>query len=357
MPNRRVVLGGVVALVAAGVGGYVLTRPSYPDALAKVWAPVAPGDVPDTEYLVHHAVLAANGHNTQPWRFRSRTGGIDILPDSARATPVVDPDDHHLHASLGCAAENLGLAAGRLGQAASVRFEDGIVQIDLTAGGTPDPLFAAIPTRQCTRSDYDGSTVSAKDMQALNAAAAVPGARLILLTEPARIAPVRELVLEGALVQASDPAFVTELRNWVRFSTASAIRTGDGLYAACSGNPVLPDWLGGLMFGRFFTPEAEVERTARQIGSSAGLAVIASEQDDPAHWVAAGRCYQRFALQATLLGLKHAFINQAGEVAGTRAALAAELGLGEARPSLILRFGRAPEMPKSLRRPVADVLA
>lgn len=42
---------------------------------------------------------------------------IQILPDLTRRIPVVDPDNHHIFASLGCAAENLAIAAGARGKA------------------------------------------------------------------------------------------------------------------------------------------------------------------------------------------------------------------------------------------------
>ena len=77
----------------------------------------------------------------------------------------------------------------------------------------------------------------------------------------------------------------------------------------------------------------------------------------PAHWVAAGRACQRFALQATALGLKYAFINQPVEVASLRPQFAAWLGLGERRPDLVVRFGAGPELPRSLRRPINQVVA
>lgn len=54
--------------------------------------------------LVRHAILAASSHNTQPWKFRLERGAISILPDLSRCCPAVDPDDHPLYASLGCAA-------------------------------------------------------------------------------------------------------------------------------------------------------------------------------------------------------------------------------------------------------------
>ena len=57
--------------------------------------------------LVRYATLAPSSHNTQCWKFRVEDNAIAILPDLARRTPAVDPDDHHLFVSLGCAAENL----------------------------------------------------------------------------------------------------------------------------------------------------------------------------------------------------------------------------------------------------------
>ena len=70
------------------------------------------GENPGLRDLVRFATLAPNGHNTQPWRFRIGADKIDLLADFARRTPVVDPDDHHIYVSLGCAAENFILAAG-----------------------------------------------------------------------------------------------------------------------------------------------------------------------------------------------------------------------------------------------------
>ena len=77
---------------------------------------------------------------------------------------------------------------------------------------------------------------------------------------------------------------------------------------------------------------------------------------DKAHWVDVGRCYERFALQATALGIRNAFLNQPVEVAALRSPFAAALGLTGQRPDLVVRFGRGPVLPRSLRRPVEAVL-
>ncbi len=348
---------GTAAGAATGAAYGLLGRPDYDAEAAALWSA---RDAAGFEGLVHYARLAANSHNAQAWRFRKTPEGVAILPDLSRALPVADSDNHHLYASLGCAAENLMLAAGAAGRSAALSFAEegtGSVTVALGNAGTADPLFGAILERQCTRSLYDGRSVPAADLDALAAAAGRDGAEVMLIVDSARIEAVLELILAANRAQVSDPAFAAELESWLRFNARAAVSSCDGLYSGASGNPSLPGFLGRFMFRRFFTPDRENDRYARQVRSSAGLAVIHSAGDGPAQWVKAGRAYQRCALRATTLGIRHAHLNQPVEVATVRPALQALLGLGSRRPDMVLRFGYAPAMPRSLRRPLADVIA
>jgi nitroreductase len=365
MINRRTILlgGGLVALAGAGAlyAGFRDTgsMDDYNASVAKMRSVLK--DVPETRDLVRYATLAANSHNTQPWQFKAVKGGIDIIPDLTRRLAAVDPDNHHLFASLGCAAENLAIAAamrqtsGRLsfnplnGGAVSLVFGDGAI-------GEP-ALFDAIPKRQSTRGDFDGRPVNTDDLAALAQAAAVPGVDLVLVTERAQIDRIRDLVIAGNNAQMADIAFLRELKTWLRFNPRQAIETGDGLFSATSGNPALPAWLGPVMLDFMFTADTENTKYARQIASSAGVAVFIAQKSDPEHWILAGRACQRFALQATALGMKHAFINQPVEVAGLRPELATLVGLPGRRPDIVMRFGYGPALPFSARRPVDAVLA
>ena len=90
-------------------------------------------------------------------------------------------------------------------------------------------------------------------------------------------------------------------------------------------------------------------------GDIDGIAIFFAEAESKEHWLRVGQACQRFALAATSLGLKLAFINQPVEVARLRAELAALAGTTK-RPDLVLRFGYGPPLPYSLRRPVASVL-
>ncbi len=123
---------------------------------------------------------------------------------------------------------------------------------------------------------------------------------------------------------------------------------------ACSARraaPALPAWLGPALLDATFTAKAENEKYARQLKSSAGLAVFLAQREDHDHWVRVGRASQRFALQATALGLRHAFVNQPVEVASLRPALADLVAMPGRRPDLVMRFGRGPTLPFSARRP------
>ena len=313
-----------------------------------------------SQELVQYATLAPSSHNTQCWKFALDAKGITILPDLSRRTPAVDPDDHHLFVSLGCAAENLvqaALAHGFKGDAGLDASSDAIRVTLAPTRSQATALFKAIPQRQCTRGDYDAQPLSNEDLHLLERAGTAEGVRVLLLTDRGKMEQVLDHVVQGNTAQMAGAAFVKELKAWTRFNSADAVRTGDGLYSVSSGNPSIPNWIGDLAFGLFFTPKSENERYARQIRNSAGIAVFVSERNDKAHWVEAGRCYERFALQATALGVRNGFLNQPVEVGAIRPQFARWLGIGPSeRPDLVVRFGRGPTMPPSMRRPVQAVL-
>ncbi len=363
MVDRRhlMIAAGAAGVGLAGAGWSGLRRMGSMATYAADLAPLRaalPAD-PAPRDLIRFATLAANSHNAQAWQFRVSPARIDIVPDLFRATPVVDPDNHHLYVSLGCAAETLSLAAASRGLPGQLRFDPatGEIRFNYAKGVASDtPLSDAIAQRQSTRSDYDGSTLSAADVTLLANAAHISGVDLILMTERPQLARLSDLIATGTAAQIADPAFIRELKLWMRFNPRSALQSGDGLFSATSGNPVLPDWLGPVALDWTNTAADENRNNAAKIASSSGIAVFVSAKDDPEHWVLAGQACQRFALQATAMGLKHAFLNQPVEVPDLRDELAALVGLTGRRPDLVMRFGRGAVMPFSARRPVDAVL-
>jgi hypothetical protein len=327
----------------------------YEAKAARIRAPLAAN--PAFEALVRLATLAPNGHNTQPWRFAALPSGARITPDLSRRTPVVDPDDHHLFVSLGCAAENFVIASGAHGQPGVFALNASGIDIDLATGSSQeDSLYRAIAQRQSTRSLYDARPVPTEQLKLLQAAAAVEGVTLVLMTESRKRDAVRDMVVAGNTAQMDDAEFVHELRDWIRFNPEQALATSDGLYGKCTGNPAIPTWIGKRFFGMVFRKGAENQKYADQMRSSSGVAVFIGEKADKDHWVRVGRSFQRFALQATVLGIRHAMVNQPVEVPDVRRDFAQWLGIGDMRPDLVVRFGYAPPMPMSMRRPARAVI-
>jgi len=175
---RRRLLFGVAASSVTTPGLIGCTSAAIEDAAARsLRQPFATGGGEPASVmreLVRYATLAPSSHNTQYWKFRLAARSIMIEPDLSRRCPVVDPDDHHLHVLLGCATENLPRAALANVLRANARFDasdtstdtgTGHITVELEATQARELLlFRAITVRQCTRSDYDGSALSAEDL-------------------------------------------------------------------------------------------------------------------------------------------------------------------------------------------------
>ncbi len=167
---------------------------------------------------------------------------------------------------------------------------------------------------------------------------------------------VQDYVYQGNLRQYSDPAFVNELVDWVRFNKREAMNSLDGLFSRCSGNPEVPRWLGQIVVRRT-KPKQQAASDTKKLRSSAGVVVIASTSEEKVAWVKVGQVYERLALQMTALNIKSALLNQPIEVSDLRSEFSRAIGLGTIQPQLLMRFGYTPEaMPRSMRRPLSEVL-
>jgi hypothetical protein len=363
MLNRRqfIQISGITLMGSVISQSCSSNSESYEQAVQRIWQHTTP--TPTTALalqreLVRYATLAASSHNTQCWKFKLKEHLISILPDLERRCPAVDPDDHHLYVSLGCAIENLLQAAQAFGLKGNVDLQStDAIKIQLESSQPlRSQLFEAIPDRQSTRAEYDGQSLGNEDLKLLEKAVIGDGTSLILLTEKQAMEKILEYVIAGNTVQMNDPAFVKELKSWIRFNDQEAVSQGDGLCAKSSGNPTAPHWIASTLFDRVFTPKAKNEKYTKQIRSSAGIAIFVADASTKSHWIGAGRAYQRFALQAAALGIRTAFLNQPVEVVTLRPQFANYLGIGDRRPDLVVRFGRGPKMSNSLRRPLEAVI-
>ena len=239
MITRQQFIHAGAALVAAPLGVVACApadgQDSYETAVQKIWRPLS-GSMQDElalrQELVRYATLAPSGHNTQCWKFRVAANTITILPDFTRRTPVVDPDDHHLFVSLGCALENMAQASLAFGLKTQPQFDvaTGALNVGLEpTKAVASPSYHAIPERQCTRGPYDGKPLAVAELKALELAGTGNGVRVMLLTAPADVEKILAFVIQGNSAQMNDAAFVKELKQWLRFGAREAVEAGDGM--------------------------------------------------------------------------------------------------------------------------------
>lgn len=316
----------------------------------------------ETKELVKYAIRAPSSHNTQPWKFMVLDDEIRIHPDYARALSVVDSDNHALWISLGCALENLVIAATNFNKKSDVSIHldnesRRFIRVKLIASNMTDAddLFDYIEKRQSTRNKYNGKKIPVQDLKSLRNSFDFHGisTRFFSQNEFPLLEP---FIIEGSNRQFINKEFVNELMSWVRFSKKEAKANKDGLWASAMGFPNIGKFIGHVIMKHFITAKSEAKRWKKLIDSSSSFALFITDKNDVEHWITLGRAFQRFALTATKLNISHAHVNMPCEEIEVREKMAKYLKLFDKHPLLLIRLGYANKMPYSFRRSVEDVL-
>jgi hypothetical protein len=147
-----------------------------------------PADAPLDErlrFLLRYAILAPSSHNSQPWRFRIEGNAVHVAADESRWLRAADPDRRELFVSLGCAVENLVVAAERFGFDPAVSYPDGgtdrVATVTMDGGASerrPAVPFDELTARYTSHERFDGASLSAAARERI--AAAVDGDRVTL---------------------------------------------------------------------------------------------------------------------------------------------------------------------------------
>ncbi|MDF1570633.1 MAG: hypothetical protein P1P82_03345 [Bacteroidales bacterium] len=319
--------------------------------------------------LINYASKAPSLHNTQPWKFGREEDAILLYPDLSRSLPVVDPDNHALFISLGCTLENLVVAAGHYGFDTTVEVRRGRIDDPLRVKLSPLPplpdgahakysaLFAQIKPRQVTKGTYKEDTLDRDTAGKIREIPVEPGTNVRLILPGEESEKLLPLVVEGSDRQFGNKAFVRELVDWLRFNEKEAIKKGDGIWNATMGLPATGRAIGSFIMKRLVTPRSEAKRWKKLFRKSAGFVLFSVAQHDPEHWIRLGRSFQRFGLETTAMGLKHAHMNMPLEEELVREKVSGAFDLGEMMPLLLLRIGYADPGPYSFRRNLYEMIA
>ena len=246
---------------------------------------------PDFIYMMEQAVKAPSGHNTQPWLFRVQKDRIQILPDMSKSLPAVDPDNRELFISLGCATENLCIAAEAKGYTPLPFFSgSGEITVLLSEASMikeTSGLIEEISVRQTNRGIYSGEMIPSDQLSYL------------------RNTPLEENI---------------SLHLWSK---------GEWEFDTLSHTNMLSVLKAGI----------QNRGDKKKLDSSSHLALFALRINTLPEWFALGRSLQRFLLRATEKNIAFAFLNQPCEVRDLSGLLAKDLSFTNEIPALILRLG------------------
>ena len=316
----------------------------------------------DFRFLIEQAIKAPSGHNTQPWLFKINEHSIDIFPDKNKRLPIVDPDNRELFISLGCATENLCMAAKIKGYQPEVNLsENGEINIQLldTASTKTDKnLLTYITKRQANRSVYNGNLLTEAEIAGLSTAIHLEEGiktRFYQRNTP-EFNQITDVIVKGNMRQMQDPAFVKELKSWMRFNKKQVQKTGNGLSYAVFGAPNLPLFIAKPIMSSYLNPNTQNKGDLKKIQSSSHFVLFTVQSNTPSEWIRLGRSLQRLLLELTRQNIAHAHCNQPCELKELSGQMAHSLTLADEYPALLLRIGFAKPVPFSPRESIEKVL-
>jgi hypothetical protein len=327
--------------------------------------------------VVAAGVLACNPHNTQAWRITVDGDTIDVHSDPSRRMPCNDAIGREHFAGLGCAVENMVIAAGPAGFNTKVTLfpkgtsSDHVARVVLSTGGSGQDrhLAAAIPHRHTNRGPYKATPVDLSGFT--EHGSRVTGASVLWVTDEQARERLGRLYVEATEAITADTAQSTEAFSWFRSSRGSIDKHRDGLTLDGQG-------LGGLtLFAAKILPaQSRTDgddywvKATREVHTATAAAygvIVVDDVTDRTAQVNGGRLLARMHINATALGLGLHHMNQITEridrdhAAGHRdvfsARWAALLGRPASSGLLSFRIGHPERTPGlSPRRSLDDVV-
>ncbi len=270
------------------------------------------------------AILAANPHNSQPWAFHIADTSIDVYADRSRHTGILDTLGRELHVGLGCAVENLVIAARARGLAPTVTLLPSGPGSDLVAHVALDPvapepsaLDEAIDDRHTNRGPFKTMNVPAGVLADLVDATGLPGVRVHWVTDDTEKAALGRLMVDAAVAVTGDDQQSRDSFAWFRSSADAIQRHRDGLTLDGQGLSPLMLTLAKLLPAssraagdKFWVNQTRDVHT--KTAAAYGVITVTDPYDVTAQLVG-GRLLQRIHLTATSHGIALHHMNQITE--------------------------------------------
>ena len=329
-----------------------------------VFTTLPPGSL---RLAVASGIKAPSIHNTQPWRFRisetAEGGSVDLYADRSRLLTALDPTGRQLEISCGVALIFLRVALRGAGLDGAVTLlpdedPDHLAHVAVVPGSTTtddeQDLATAISRWHSQRAAFRPRTLESELLAQFRRAAESEGAWFSVVHRRDDQIELVTLLSQADREESRDPAYLEELRSWLRTEPAA-----DGVPAQA-----LPSHVErhSEVVVRDFNPEQISEEAVAPpqtppVDEHPALVVLGTDGDEARDHVIAGMALGRVLLLANVHGVGASVLGQVMDLPGPRAALRTALNLvGEPQTVLRLGYGTAEAVNAAGRRELDDVL-
>lgn len=319
--------------------------------------------------LVRAAILASSPHNSQPWRFIVSASQIDLYADQSRNIGAIDPLLREMHVGLGCALENLLLAASASGYKYKLSLLPNpndlthMARVRLTVGeAQPNALYDAIAQRHTNRGRYDTTReVSSETLQSISSLrVGLPNVTVHWFSSAAQRERLGSLIVEATAAIIADAEQSADSAKWLRHDWQDLQGARDGVTLDAQGlSPLVltaAKMLPALSQQQNDNAWLQITKDI-QVGTAAAFGIIAVPNPRaPLERLRGGQFWQRMQLWATTQGLAMQPLNQVAERVDREASQNLEPRFTRALVELMEGTSTAALMPFRIGYPLTPAL-
>lgn len=320
------------------------------------------------ERIVAAGILASNPHNSQPWIFRITASSVDLFAVPERQIGVIDPFHREMYLGLGCAVENMRLAAEAEGFTPTIRLmpdlttESHAASIFLAESSPAiSPLYEAIPNRHTNRAAYDMTRAVAENIfSGIDSLVTESHVRLFWLKDDSARAKFADVAIAAAEALITDDQQSMDSHLWWRQDWDLLQESADGITLDAQG---LSPFISGIAkflpdLSRKSNDESFVKNVRDiMVPTAAAFGILAVPDGmDFTQRMQCGQIWQRIHLWGTTQGLAMQPLNQMCERADREAQLGIKPVIGNAVADLIGDNQWQAIMPFRLGHPTVEAL-
>lgn len=390
---RRMRMIVLVLMILVGVAGAALVflsgafqKPAYLEPWKKDYAQKF--DDPRIR-LAAHGLLAANGHNMQPWKIRLDPDdpmAFYLYADSDRLTDKVDPFARQMMVAQGTFLEYVGIAGDQSGYRTDLElFPEGgyeeqkleesmnavpVAKIKLTrAVPQNDPFYDEMFLPDTNRAPYRPDKLDAGQVGELEKLNTDEALSVRIFQDQGDIDRLGNYAVEAAAVEAGVDRVMKESEVIFRANESQKNRYRYGFSVEGQGTSgIMKHLMQGLvtLFPSLNNGRAAsnllIQSTKDAVAHTPAYAVILSKDNTRLSQVKSGMLYSRLILAARRQGLAMQPLSQAleeyPEMGELYRGIHRDYAPGGETIQMLVRLGRpTKEVPQSMRRDVMDLIA